>query len=161
MKAWSILLGVLALVSTGLGVLTTPLPVIGAVFSFGAPALAIAGVITGGVAMSRAKREGKPTDAATAGVVVSGLAFIPALLTALTCGVCNALCSAGEVQTHRSFDYRIGVQAPDGGVGLPPPPPLAPLPDPPGGPSQPAPSEPAPAQPGAPPPAFPPPPLPN
>ncbi|MDD9935612.1 MAG: hypothetical protein OXT09_18520, partial [Myxococcales bacterium] len=124
MAAWSILLGLLALVSTGLGVLTTPVPVLGALFSFGAPTLALVGVVVGGVAISRGKREGRATDGATAGAIISGLAFIPALVTALTCGVCNALCSAGEVQT-RGFQYQVGQGArPDGGVALPPPPPL-------------------------------------
>lgn len=164
MAAWSILLGLLAVVFTGLGVLATPIPVLGAFFAFGAPALALAGVITGGVGMSRARREGKPSDGATAGIVIGALAFFPALITALTCGVCNALCSSGEMQ-QRSFRYSTGLGADvDGGTAFPAPPPL-----PPPQPASPQPSKqpgsappapkPAAPPPDAPPPAFPPPPL--
>jgi len=160
MSAWSILLGIVALISTGLGVLTTPVPVLGALFSFGAPALALAGVITGGIALSRGRQAGRATDGATAGLIVSAVAFIPALLTALTCGVCNAMCSAGDLQNQRNFHYSVGQGAgADAGVKLLPPPPLQPpAPSDPTAPAEPA-APAAPRRPGAPPPAFPPPPM--
>jgi hypothetical protein len=131
MAPLSIVLGVLSLVCVALGVLLTPVPVLGALFAFAAPALAIAGIVVGGIAMSRARRalegpampggntvvlpaEGAQVPArarqasggAQAGVIVSALALVPALLTALTCGVCNALCSNG-VQLQRSVQFGV------------------------------------------------------
>ena len=173
MTAGSIVLAFLALACVGIGFLTTPIPVVGTVFSFSAPALALAGVVVGGIALSRAKRAGHPGDGAIAGIILSVLALIPALLVALTCGVCNALFTAGGVDARRTFDVRMGpggaLRAPDAGVwspGFPPAPspsPGAPTPPPPATPRAPSsdPGTPAPP-PGngvAPPPAFPPPPL--
>jgi hypothetical protein len=144
--ATSILLALASILFTGLGVLLLPVPIAGAVFAFGAPALALGGVITGGLALSRAKREKRATDSATVGVVLNALCVVPALLIALTCGVCNALCSSAgpDGRLHWSVQH-----------GMPGPRPSRPS----GPPAPPAP----PAQPGdpaAPPPAFPPPPLP-
>lgn len=167
MAVGSIIVAALSLLCIGLAVLFTPVPVVGAVFAFGAPALAIAGLIMGGTSISRARRAGQGSDLALAGVIFSALCLVPALLTALTCGVCNALCSTGRIETHR--DFRFGVQR---GSGLPADsdagPPHAPAPPPfppPAAPGEPE-SDPAdePAQaPGdsdrAPPPAFPPPPI--
>lgn len=159
MAGWSIALGVLSLACVGLGVVLTPIPVVGALFAFAAPALAIAGIITGGIAMARAKRAAvvapvaapppaaapslaepavlpseaaaspleapaphpltpvpRPTatavtppssGAALTGVIISSVALLPALLTALTCGVCNALCATGQMQTHRNLQFDI------------------------------------------------------
>jgi hypothetical protein len=108
--AGSIVLAFLALGCVGLGVLTTPIPIVGAVFSF----------VVGGLALSRAKREGRPGDGAIAGIVMSALALIPALLVALTCGVCNALFTAEGVGARRDFGVRFGsglpLRAPDAGV---------------------------------------------
>lgn len=106
--AWvSIGLGVLSLVCVGLGVLFTPLPVVGAVFAFGAPMLATAGIVTGGIALSRARSarasaSGAPYSGAAplTGVIISSVALLPALLTALTCGVCNALFSTAHIQSR-------------------------------------------------------------
>jgi hypothetical protein len=138
--------------------------VIGAIFAFGAPALALAGVITGGMAMSRAKRAGQSHDLALAGVIASGLCFVPALITALTCGVCNALCSTGHIETRRDFRFGVqtgsaGASAPGGGQAgepgrLPPAPPPAPARG-----SKAAPAAGAGAADDAPPPAFPAPPI--
>jgi hypothetical protein len=155
MAGLSILLGVLSLACVALGVLATPIPMLGALFSFAAPLLAIAGIIVGGLAMSRSQRAGppvtpgEPVPVARAGkvglpgVILSAVALLPALVTALTCGVCNALFSTGQIQTRRDFKFDIQ-------RGLPPPAPPRDAPD--GG------REP-PADPGAPPPVFPPPPL--
>ena len=155
----ALLLAVGCFVSTGLGVLLTPVPVAGAVFAFGAPALALLGVILGGRDISRARRENKPRDAALVGTVLAALGFFPALLTALTCGVCNALVTAGPIDVQRSMRFGAGpgvlpgVHA-DGGV------PLAPLLNPRTKPSAPssgsAAGQGAPSAPGA----LPPPPLP-
>jgi len=160
MAVGSIVFAALALACAGLGVITTPIPVLGAVFSFGAPALALAGVVMGGVAMSRGKRARTSTDAAVAGVIFNGLCFVPALLTALTCGVCNALWSGGKIEARRDFHFDVQAGTPRQGAspgqpGRAPEPPsqrpgATPQPDQP----------PAAAPPGAaPPPAFPPPPI--
>jgi hypothetical protein len=161
MAVGSIVLAALSLVSIGLGVLTTPIPVVGAIFSFGAPTLAIAGVITGGLAMSRARRENRSRDLALAGVITSAICFVPALITALTCGVCNALCSTGRIETRRDFHFNIqqgtgGSQAGRAGQGGSAEP--LTLPPPPGGkPRAPSGHDAGPRD--APPPAFPPPPI--
>jgi hypothetical protein len=123
----SILLAVVAFVCTLLGFVTTPIPVIGLVFSFGAAAIALGGAMLGGKAISRAKRASLPTDAARIAVVLNVIAFVPALLVALTCGVCNALFSAGGVQTHRGIDFNFnprgipGFASDAGPNALPPP----------------------------------------
>jgi hypothetical protein len=169
----SILLSVVALLCTAIGFFTTPIPVLGTLFSFGAAALALLGVVLGGRGVSAAKRLGRPNDAARIGVVLNALALVPALLVALTCGVCNALFSSGNVQLQRDFQFNLGQGAgPDGGLrGFPPPPraepepaePGAPVP-PPGDPAQPPAGDPAqPPAPSVPPPPssnLPPPPLP-
>jgi len=145
----SIALAVLAFISMGLGFLTTPLPMLGALFSFAAPALALAGLIAGRVATARAKDAGQSTATASVGSLLSGLCLLPALMTAMTCGLCNAMLSTGKFETHRSVQWstqstgRSG--APQSAPGTQPAaPPTAPLP---------------PSAPGAPPPAFPPPPI--
>jgi hypothetical protein len=150
MAVVSLLLAAFSLLFIPLGVVLSPIPIVGSVFAFGAAALSLGGIITGGVAMSRAKRAAQPTGIAQTGVILSALSLVPALLTALTCGVCNALVSSGGIETHRGFDVRLQqglpLGAPDGG-------PVAPsAPEPPPTPA-------APSQPGAPPPAFPPPPI--
>jgi hypothetical protein len=144
MAVTSIALAALALLFIPLGVVLAPLPWVGGVFAFGAPALALASVIAGGVAMSRAKRAGAATGAALAGVITGALAFLPALLTALTCGVCNALVTAGKFEAHRDFNVSVrqGYPSAPSDAGREPAEPTAPPPSP-----------------GAPPPAFPPPPI--
>jgi hypothetical protein len=125
----AIVLAVLAVGCTVAGVLTTPVPIVGTVFSVAAPVLALLGVILGGMDMSRRKRAGQPSDAALVGVVLSALAFFPALATAFTCGLCNALWSSSPIEVRRDvrFDVRQsgklpGVRFADGGVqALPPP----------------------------------------
>lgn len=163
----SILLSVVALLCTAIGFFTTPIPVLGTLFSFGAAALALLGVVLGGRAVSAAKRQGTANDTARIGVVLNALALVPALLVALTCGVCNALFSSGNVQLQRDFQFNMGGYGPDAGPNALPPP-AHPEPSDPSAPPQPPPSpgspaQPAPPQPGAPPQqpsALPPPPLP-
>jgi hypothetical protein len=104
----SILLAVLAFVCTLIGFLTTPIPVVGVMFSFGAAAIALAGIMLGGKATSQAKRHGLPTDAARIAVVLNVLAFVPALLVAFTCGVCNAIVSTGNVHVQKGVDFGFG-----------------------------------------------------
>jgi hypothetical protein len=145
----SILLSGLAIVCAGIGVLTTPFPVLGLIFAFGAPALAVAGVMLGGSAMSKAKRAGQTNETAKIGVILNAIAFVPSLLVALTCGVCNALFSSGNVQVQRDFQFNGGTWEPDAGPNA-----LPPLPRQQGqAPGEPLPG--APAQPGAPAPGAP------
>jgi hypothetical protein len=128
----SIVLAVASLLCIGAGILTTPIPVVGTLFSFGAPALALLGVILGGMDISRARKQGQSRDAALAGVILSALCFLPALATSLTCGVCNALWSSTPIQVRRDirFDVRNNsgpnVHFADGGTQVLPPPPFAP-----------------------------------
>ena len=151
----SILLSVVALVCTAIGFFTTPIPVLGTLFSFGAAAIAILGIVLGGRAVSAAKRRGTHNDTARIGVVLNALALVPALLVALTCGVCNALFSTGNVQLQRDFQFNMGPEDPDAGPNALPPPQRAAPPEP-GAPPPRDQAPGAPAQPGTPPPSAPP-----
>jgi hypothetical protein len=174
--AWGALsLAIASFICIGLGVLFTPVPGVGAVFAFGAPLLALAGIIVGGRAVSRAKAvvagvpgpggamisgPGEASGLAQAAVIASALAFVPAMITALTCGACNALCATADFRTSHQLGggidpldmlRRAGMQqaggsgGPDPGITVPsapadggvpnapstlPPPPLAPGPPP-------------------------------
>lgn len=97
MPVASIILGIVALLFMIGGFLMTGVPVAGAVFSFGAPLSALVGIVLAGISMSRAKREGVESGAATAGLVVNIIAFILGLAVALTCGLCNVCFSASTV----------------------------------------------------------------
>jgi hypothetical protein len=128
MSLLSILLSVVAVLCTVLGFLTTPVPVLGAALSFGAAAIALGGIMLAGRAMSRAKLQERPSDTARIGVVLNVLALVPALLVALTCGVCNALVSTGNIQANPNFRFNVGQPGsadPDADPGQPPQP-LAP-----------------------------------
>jgi hypothetical protein len=154
----SILLSVVALLCTAVGFFTTPIPVVGTLFSFGAAATAIVGIVLGGRAITAAKQLGRPSDTGRIGVVLNALALVPALLVALTCGVCNALFSSGNVQLQRDFQFNVGQGwAPDAGPNALPPPQRLPGSAPEGEPNEPnAPNKPgsspsAPQDPSAPP----------
>ena len=104
----SILLSVVAFGCTVIGFFTTPIPVVGLVFSFGAAAIALGGIMLGGKATSVAKARSMPTDAARIGVILNVGAFVPALMVAFTCGVCNAVMSSGNVQVQKNFSFGSG-----------------------------------------------------
>jgi hypothetical protein len=150
MAVSSLVLAALALFSIVLAIPTTPIPGVGAFFAFGAPVLAFAGVVLGGVALSRRKRQRQATSLALAGVIVSVLSLLPAMFTAVTFGLLNVLFSVGPVQVQRSFQMHVQsggtLQTADAGRPAPPA-------------NEPAPAPAPPSVPGAPPPAFPPPPL--
>ena len=170
--AWgSVAVGVLAFIMMVAGFFLSWVPILGSLLSFGAPIVAIAGVVMGGVAMSRAKQAGQESGAAIAGLIVSIIAFFPAVVVALTCGMCNACATAGMMnpqnrQLRRDlfrdggpFNYHppprggfLDAGKPPGNFGGPTDPP-----DPNGLGANPG------VQPGAgyPPPAFPPPPVPG
>ena len=165
----SIVLAVLAVVCTGAGVLATPVPVVGTVFSVAAPILAVTGVVLGGMDVSRRKRAGQGGDAPLVGVVLSALAFFPAIMTAFTCGLCNALWSSTPVEVRRDIRFNVrdprslpGAPDVDGGTQALPPPfapgfgkpgdaPAAPVPDA----AAPTGATPAPSAPAIPPPPLP------
>lgn len=156
MGVGSILLGIAAFLFMFGGFLTSVIPVVGTLLSFAAPLLAIGGIVTGGLGLSRAKRDGEPTGMPTAGLIVSIVALIPALLVALTCGLCNACFTAGMMSPQQGNQQWWL----DGGGPMGPG--LSPSPGSPFGPSQPGQppgQQPGQAPPGFPPPAFPPPPL--
>ena len=96
----AILLGVFSFVCMFGGAALTPIPFVGTMLSFLSPVLAIAGIVLGGVAMSRAQREGEQDGLAIAGLVVNVVAFVPAMLVALTCGLCNTLCTGAMLAPH-------------------------------------------------------------
>ena len=152
----SIVVGIAAFIFMLGGVVFTVVPILGTLMSFGAPVLALAGIVMGGLALSRAKRDGESTGTAMGGLVVNIVAFIPGVVVALTCGLCNAMCTAGMMNPRPQDPWwmldgggpRIIHQpgaTPNGYLDAGPPG-LAPPAEPPG---------------FGPPPAFPPPPIPG
>lgn len=164
----SLVLGVLAVIFAFAGAFLTFIPFLGALLSFGSPILALVGAVLGGVAYSRAKEESAETGVPLAGLIVSIIAFFPGLFVALTCGVCNSMCTAGSMAPHPDGSPNAPYWLVDGGnVVISPgitPPPVPPTPNPVPDPN--APPDPTaapdpnapPPDPDAPPPAFPPPP---
>jgi len=165
----SIIVGIASFLFMFGGFLLSWVPYLGVVMSFGAPLLALAGIVVGGIGLSRAKRDGEPTGTATAGIIINSVSLIPAVLIALTCGMCNACMTAGVMNPQNDDRWWLDGGAPtfpvdpgqqpgalpfavDAGAGVfPPAVPGAPppvWPPPPLGPGSPA--QPGPAQPGGP-----------
>ncbi len=95
----SIILAIFAFLCMIAGVFFVWVPFLGTMLSFLSPVLAITGVVLGGVAMSRARQGmGESEGLATAGLVLNIVAFVPAMLIALTCGLCNTLCTGMYLQ---------------------------------------------------------------
>lgn len=113
MAVASLLLSFAAGGLTVLGLAMTLVPVWGAVVAFAAPVSALAGLITGGLALSQAGREQRSKDFPVVAVVFNILALLPALLVAMTCGVCNAVGSSGPVELHRTGSFRVHMGFPD------------------------------------------------
>jgi hypothetical protein len=91
----AIVLGVFALVCALAGAVLFWVPFLGTMISFLAPVLALAGIILGGVALSRAKAGGGESEGlALGGLITSIVALIPSMVVALTCGACN-ICATG------------------------------------------------------------------
>lgn len=116
MAGMSIALGIGAFLMMFGGFVLSFIPFVGTILSFGAPVMALAGIVTGAVARSRASQIGEPDGAATAGLIVSVIAFIPALLVAVTCGLCNA-CMSAAVLDPNARRGRVWTTFPDGGAG--------------------------------------------
>jgi hypothetical protein len=157
------------------GAAMTWVPFVGTMLSFLAPVLAIAGIVLGGVAMSRAKQMGDNDGLAIAGLVVNVVAFVPAMVVALTCGLCNTICTGAMLAPHdphstpfwmqdagggpTPFDLLFPDAGPIPGQGVAPPPAFPPPPPPGTAPGPSAPMDPlAPADPSATPSPAPPPP---
>jgi hypothetical protein len=104
----SILLALLAFVCTVVGVLTTPIPMLGLGFSFAGMLAALGGAFLAGRVMSAAKRASKSTDVGCIAVVMNLMALIPAAVVTLTCGVCNYVVSTGDLHVQPNLDFRIG-----------------------------------------------------
>jgi hypothetical protein len=112
----SIILAVFAFLCMIAGALFVMVPFLGTMLSFLSPVLAITGVVLGGVALSRAKQGmGESEGLATAGLVLNIVAFVPAMFVALTCGLCNTLCTGAYLQPSDP-NARVPWDR-DGGVG--------------------------------------------
>jgi hypothetical protein len=143
MAAVSVLLAFTAFLGLAFGLAFTLVPIWGLVFSFAAPVVALLGIVLGGLEMSAANKRGQSSGFALAGVIMNVLAFLPALVIAMTCGVCNAcVTTQGGQQQHLRmlmppqaqpvinpvsapppFQIDAAIKlAPDAGSGLPPPP---------------------------------------
>lgn len=122
----SFLLAFAAFVSLVLGLLLTPVPIWGAVFSFGAPMLALSGIVIAGMKMSEATKRAQPSGVALTSVILNVLAFLPALVVAMTCGVCNACVSSQGGMNQVQFGPMLQQQGqrPIAADAGPPPPPF-------------------------------------
>lgn len=120
----SVLISILSLFFAVLGVITAWLPIIGSVFAFGSPALAILGIVLGNNAMKQARRTNDSSGAGLVGVILNTITLLPALLVAVTFGSCNAFISTTAVDLAKN-GLRIDVPP---GIIQPPPEPLEPPP---------------------------------
>ncbi len=112
----SIVLGLFAFVCMVGGIVLGWVPFLGTMLSFLAPVLALVGIILGGVALSRAKSGGGESEGlAVGGLVTSIIAFIPSMLVALTCGVCN-VCATAMYLDPSIGAFDAGPVHPDGGM---------------------------------------------
>jgi len=123
MALGSLIAGIAALLLMMGGMFLTIVPFAGTILSFLAPVVAIAGIVMGGLALSRAKRDGEPTGLATGGLIVNIVMLIPTLLVAVTCGLCNACFTAGSMAPRRdggdsfAYDYDFQAGYEDAGMG--------------------------------------------
>lgn len=119
MNLGSLILGIVSLICMVAGIVFSFVPYVGAIVSFLGPVLGLAGIITGGVAMSRAKNESGETDGlAIAGLVISAVGFILSLLVALTCGMCNA-CASSSMQNGGRVNGQTPFWMEDAGLSTP------------------------------------------
>ena len=114
-------LAALALLLVFGGFLFSVVPVVGTLLSFLAPVAALAGIVTGGVGLSRARQDGDDGSLPVVAIVLNAVMLVPGLLVALTCGVCNACLSAGMMSPQQGSGFSF-----DAGVIIPSPPAVAP-----------------------------------
>lgn len=127
----AIVLGVFAFICMVGGAVLAWVPFLGTMLSFLAPVLALAGIILGGVALSRSKSGGGESEGfAIGGLVTSIVAFVPSVLVALTCGLCNTCATAMYLDPSiGAYDSgRDDAGVPSNGAITPPPFPTAPMP---------------------------------
>ncbi len=131
----AIVLGIFAFICMFGGIVLTIVPFLGTMLSFLSPVLALAGIVLGGVALSRAKQGlGESEGLAIGGLVTSIVAFVPGMLVALTCGLCNT-CVTGAYLDPSIAPYDDAGPPRDTGVPLYAP--ITPPPFPPTLPTQP------------------------
>ncbi len=147
MGVGSIIAAVLAFGCALLGMLLAGIPIAGSILSFASPLIALSGLITGGVAWSKGRSAGVAHGPAIVGCVLSAMVFLPSLVIALTCGLCNACYSAALLDPEargrfsKDFHYQFGEpvdsdsalgDTPASDMAIPPatPKPLPPLDDP-------------------------------
>lgn len=94
MRFASLVAACLALLCSLGGMVLAGVPVAGTVLAFAAPVVALGGLIVGGIAWSQARTAGVPAGLPIAGCILSAVVFLPSLVIALTCGLCNAFYSA-------------------------------------------------------------------
>jgi hypothetical protein len=105
----AIVLAVFAFVCMVAGALLSLVPFLGTLLSFLAPVLALAGIILGGVALSRSRAGGGESEGlAIGGLVANIVAFVPSMLLALVCGTCN-VCVTGVFLDPNAGTYDGGV----------------------------------------------------
>lgn len=163
----AIVLGVFAFICMIGGAVLALVPFLGVMLSFLAPVLALVGIILGGVGLSRARSGGGESEGfAIGGLITSVVAFVPSVIVALSCGVCNVCTTAMYLDPN--FGTHDAGPRYDAGTpsyttpNAPPPFTYAPPPFPPSGPTPGLQGPAAPVIPTtAPPPAFPPPPIPS
>lgn len=119
----SITLGILSFLCMLGGIFLVWVPFLGAMLGFLSPVLALFGIILGGVALSRAREGGSENEGlAIGGLVTSIIAFVPAVLVAVTCSLCSACWTGAVVMPHDSGPPR-AVFPDAGSFAVPYPPP--------------------------------------
>lgn len=115
----SITMGILAFLCMLGGIVLSFVPFLGAMLSFLSPVLALIGIILGGVAMSQARQGGESESLSLGGLITSVIAFVPSMLVAVTCGLCNT-CWTGVILTPHDAGPRPAI-FPDAGSLWPSP----------------------------------------
>lgn len=115
----SITMGILAFLCMLGGIVLSFVPFLGAMLSFLSPVLALIGIILGGVAMSQARQGGESESLSLGGLITSVIAFVPSMLVAVTCGLCNT-CWTGVILTPHDAGPRPAI-FPDAGAPWPSP----------------------------------------
>lgn len=140
----SLILGLLSIALAMIGAVSAAVPEAGPFISmfssFAGVLCALVGIVLGGISISRARDEGTGSGLAIAGTTISGVAILPALFVALSCGLCSSFRAAEQIEGDRVDAGMLG----DPIVQFPAEPPAI---------------DAGPPLPNAPPPAFPPPPM--
>jgi hypothetical protein len=79
----AVIVGILSLLFLALGLALFWVPFLGPMLSFGAPVLGLVAIVLGGIAMSRAKRDGESSSAGIAGLVMGIVGLLFGIVLAL------------------------------------------------------------------------------